>query len=416
LYSRNYHYYLKKTYRTVLKNIALALLLVVVVLAVLSGIDRSQLLPSVLVYLPVGAVSFVLVHGSHFLWIRYLSQIGYFRKNCLIIGTPKGGFVPEASFQDIGRTKSYVGRIARNGTGWEWRGYVTTRRQGLKNLGEVKGVILKENVGEVIFLLGARLPQAELLELADFCRALSIGYWVVPDLAGRPPRTAWNRLFPAIPALQRFPGNRDSLTNISLKRLLDLFIAVPALLLFLPLGLLIALAVKLEDGGPVLYTTRRIGKNGRPMRFYKFRTMVVGADRLKARLLPFNERRDGPLFKMRNDPRVTRVGRLLRKYSLDEFPQMLNVLQGSMSLVGPRPHLPEEVAAYQDGDYLRLECIPGIVGLPQIVGRNTLGFKEWVELDLRYRRGWSLVEDLWIIARTLGILLAPLRRRRGAGF
>jgi lipopolysaccharide/colanic/teichoic acid biosynthesis glycosyltransferase len=152
------------------------------------------------------------------------------------------------------------------------------------------------------------------------------------------------------------------------------------------------------------------------MRFYKFRTMVVGADRLKARLLPFNERRDGPLFKMRNDPRVTRVGRLLRKYSLDEFPQMLNVLQGSMSLVGPRPHLPEEVAAYQDGDYLRLECIPGIVGLPQIVGRNTLGFKEWVELDLRYRRGWSLVEDLWIIARTLGILLAPLRRRRGAGF
>ncbi|OHD76116.1 MAG: hypothetical protein A2V99_03585 [Spirochaetes bacterium RBG_16_67_19] len=219
-----------------------------------------------------------------------------------------------------------------------------------------------------------------------------------------------------MPALERFPGNRDSLTNISLKRLLDLFIAIPALLLFLPLGLLIALAIKLEDGGPVFYITRRIGKNGRPMRFYKFRTMVVGADGLKAQLLRFNERQDGPLFKMRNDPRVTGVGRLLRKHSLDEFPQMLNVLQGSMSLVGPRPHLPEEVAAYHDGDYLRLECIPGIVGLPQIVGRNTLGFKDWVGLDLKYRRTWSLVLDLWIIARTLRIVLAPFMRSRGAGF
>lgn len=416
LYSRNYHYYLKSTYRIVLKNIALALLLVLAVLAVLSGIERSRLLPALLVYLPVGAVSFLLVHGSHFLWIRYLSHIGYFRKKCLIIGTPRAGFVPEASFQDIGSTKKYIGRISRNGTGWEWHGRVKIRRQGLKSLREVKSLVLKENVGEIILIPGDKLQQAELMELVGFCRSLAIGYFLVPDPSGPAKQGGWSRLFPRIPALERFSGNRDSLTNISLKRILDLLITIAVLVWFLPLGLLIALAIKLEDGGPVFYTRRRIGKNGQPIRFYKFRTMVVGADRLKARLRRYNERRDGPLFKMRNDPRVTRVGRLLRKYSLDEFPQLLNVLQGSMSLVGPRPHLPEEVAAYKDGDYLRLECIPGIVCLPQIAGRNTLGFKEWVGLDLEYRKSWSLVRDFKIMVQTVRILLAPILKIRGSGY
>jgi lipopolysaccharide/colanic/teichoic acid biosynthesis glycosyltransferase len=215
--------------------------------------------------------------------------------------------------------------------------------------------------------------------------------------------------------MERFVGIRDSLTNISLKRLLDLFVAVPALLLFLPLGLLIALAIKLEDGGPVFYVATRIGKNGRPIRFYKFRTMVVGADKQKAALLRFNQRGDGPLFKMHDDPRMTRVGKILRKHSFDEFPQMINVLLGDMSLVGPRPHLPEEVAQYRNGDYLRLECIPGIVCLPQIVGRNTIGFKEWVSLDLQYRRTWTLGLDLRIISRTAKLVLSSFVNRRASG-
>ena len=216
--------------------------------------------------------------------------------------------------------------------------------------------------------------------------------------------------------MQRFVGERDSLTNISLKRLIDLFVSATALLLFLPLGLLIALAIKLEDGGPVFYVATRIGKNGRPIRFYKFRTMVVGADKQKAALLRYNQRGDGPLFKMRDDPRVTRVGRLLRRRSLDEVPQMINVLLGSMSLVGPRPHLPEEVAEYKNGDYLRLECIPGIVCLPQVAGRNTLGFKEWVALDLEYRRTWTLGLDFKIMAQTARIVLASFLNPQGPGY
>ena len=192
-------------------------------------------------------------------------------------------------------------------------------------------------------------------------------------------------------------------------------VSATALLLFLPIGLLIALAIKLEDNGPVFYTATRIGKNARPIRFYKFRTMVVGADRQVSGLLQYNQRGGGPLFKMRDDPRVTRVGRFLRMHSLDEFPQLINVLQGNMSLVGPRPHLPEEVAAYSGDDYLRLECIPGIVCLPQVVGGDTLGFREWMSLDLEYRRTWSLAEDMRIIVKTVRIVLSSFTPARSAG-
>ena len=171
----------------------------------------------------------------------------------------------------------------------------------------------------------------------------------------------------------------------------------------------------MRDGRPVLYVSARIGKNGKPMRFLKFRTMVRGADREKESLLPFNSRSDGPLFKMKNDPRVTATGGLLRRYSLDEFPQFLNVLLGSMSLVDRDPACPEEVAEYREGDYLRLECMPGIVGLPQVSGSGTtMGFREWVDLDLAYRRGWSLALDMNIIVKTVSLFFRDLFSGRGS--
>ena len=158
----------------------------------------------------------------------------------------------------------------------------------------------------------------------------------------------------------------------------------------------------------MFYVSTRIGKNGRPIGFFKFRTMIRDAEREKEKLLAFNARGDGPLFKMKNDPRVTPLGGLLRRYSLDEFPQFLNVLLGTMSLVGPRPHLPQEVAEYREGDYLRLECMPGIVGLPQVSARNTtMGFREWVDLDLAYRRKWSIALDVSIMMRPSACSSAP---------
>lgn len=201
---------------------------------------------------------------------------------------------------------------------------------------------------------------------------------------------------------------RDSLIMVSLKRVFDIIASATALVFLLPVFALISLFIVAEDGFPIFYKSKRIGIHGRTMRFIKFRTMVKNAEALKKDLLAFNERPDGPLFKMRKDPRVTRIGELLRKFSLDEFPQFFNVLRGDMSLIGPRPHLPEEVAEYANRDFLRLECIPGIACLPQIQGRDTIGFREWVDLDLEYRRKWSPVYDLEIMGKTAKVALRPL--------
>jgi lipopolysaccharide/colanic/teichoic acid biosynthesis glycosyltransferase len=232
---------------------------------------------------------------------------------------------------------------------------------------------------------------------------VSLSYSLVPDKQN--PRSR-----PVGPEVHR--GPKDSLVTVSIKRLADLVIASLALLFLAPLWAVIALAIRLHDGGPVYYMSTRVGRNGKPMRFYKFRTMRLDAEKEKQNLLRFNVRPDGPLFKMKNDPRVTRVGKILRRSSLDELPQLLNVLCGTMSLVGPRPQLPEEVAAYRDGERLRLECMPGIVGLPQITGRNTMSFRESVKLDLLYREKWSLALDFRIMIKTMKMILIDFPRRK----
>ena len=189
------------------------------------------------------------------------------------------------------------------------------------------------------------------------------------------------------------------------KRLFDLAVSLTALALLVPLLAVIALLVKLGSPGPVLYRQQRVSRGGRLFELLKFRTMVVGAEYMVADLKARNEA-DGPLFKIRDDPRVTRVGRFLRRYSLDELPQLWNVLKGEMSLVGPRPPLPREVDAYEDWQLDRLEVRPGITGLWQVSGRSELPFDEYVRLDLFYIENWSLAYDLFIIAKTIPMLLA----------
>ncbi|WP_018382371.1 exopolysaccharide biosynthesis polyprenyl glycosylphosphotransferase [Wenjunlia vitaminophila] len=167
-----------------------------------------------------------------------------------------------------------------------------------------------------------------------------------------------------------------------------------------PLLAALALAVRLSSPGPVLHRQVRIGQHRRPFRMWKFRTMVQDAERLKAELVPANER-EGPIFKMRRDPRVTRVGRLLRRSSLDELPQLVNVLAGQMSLVGPRPPLPEEVARYTEVELRRLLVKPGLTGVWQVSGRSELPWDETVALDLGYVDNWSLGWDADLLARTV---------------
>jgi lipopolysaccharide/colanic/teichoic acid biosynthesis glycosyltransferase len=190
------------------------------------------------------------------------------------------------------------------------------------------------------------------------------------------------------------------------KRFFDLLVAVSLLVLLLPLLLLVAALIAVGDRGPILYTQTRIGRNGRPFRFYKFRSMVADADSdaVRARLAARNEA-SGPIFKMRRDPRVTPIGRILRRYSLDELPQLYNVLKGDMSLVGPRPHRPCEVAQYLPAHQVRLLVQPGLICLREVSGRSDLSFERWLELDLEYIRQRSMITDLKILCRAVPAVL-----------
>lgn len=198
-----------------------------------------------------------------------------------------------------------------------------------------------------------------------------------------------------------FSGGR-----MNAKRALDALLSSVALLVLAPLFLLLAVAVRLDSRGPVIFAQRRVGKDGREFTMYKFRTMVTNAEELLAELSEQNEGA-GPLFKMKNDPRVTRLGRILRKLSLDELPQIYNVLRGDMSLVGPRPPLRSEVDEYEPDTCRRLLIRPGLTGLWQTRGRSELGWEESVSLDLYYVENWSVIGDLVIMWHTAKAMIQP---------
>ncbi len=196
---------------------------------------------------------------------------------------------------------------------------------------------------------------------------------------------------------------RTRLVN-RLKRTLDVIVAGVALILTLPVLIVTAIAVRLDSPGPIFFRQTRVGKWGEPFACYKFRSMYVDAEQRLKDLQAQNEV-DGPVFKMKHDPRITRVGRAIRKLSIDELPQLFNVLRGNMSLVGPRPALPREVAQYTYEQIGRLNAIPGITGLQQVSGRSDLDFQRWVELDLQYIAEQSLWKDIEILLKTIPAVL-----------
>lgn len=195
-----------------------------------------------------------------------------------------------------------------------------------------------------------------------------------------------------------------------IKRGLDVVLSLGGLIVLLPFFAVIAVVIAIDSPGPIFYPWRVLGRRARPFVGYKFRTMVDNADALKDEYLDHNEM-SGPVFKMRNDPRITRVGRWLRKFSIDELPQLWSVLKGDMSLVGPRPPSAEEFAAFEPWQHAKLSVTPGITCLWQVEGRSEItDFDEWAELDLKYIAEWSLGLDLVILARTVPVVI----RGRGA--
>lgn len=190
------------------------------------------------------------------------------------------------------------------------------------------------------------------------------------------------------------------------KRFFDIALSVIGLIILSPLMLIVAYKIKKEDGGPVFYKQVRVGKNGCHFKMYKFRSMVTNADQLLEELKDQNDV-DGAMFKMKHDPRITKIGHFIREHSLDELPQLVNVLKGDMSLVGPRPPLPSEVDQYTEYDKQRLYVVPGCTGLWQATVRNKVGFNEMVQLDIQYIQKAGLIFDLWIIWKTVEIIIKP---------
>ena len=197
---------------------------------------------------------------------------------------------------------------------------------------------------------------------------------------------------------------KDNRVYLFLKRSLDILASLAGLIVLSPLFLIVALAIKIEDPkGSVFFSQQRCGKDNKLFPMYKFRSMVSNAEELLEELKEMNEM-DGPVFKIKEDPRITKVGKFIRKTSIDELPQLLNVLKGDMSLVGPRPAIPHEVAEYNEYQIQRLLVKPGITCIWQVSGRNTIGFDEWVEMDLEYIKTRSFLLDLKLIFKTVGVL------------
>jgi exopolysaccharide biosynthesis polyprenyl glycosylphosphotransferase len=245
---------------------------------------------------------------------------------------------------------------------------------------------------------------AQMTRIVQLCQAHEVQSQVVPDLFQMSLHRVEFRNMAGLPIFSvRDVGMSEAAQ--AMKRVLDIAAVVLLSPLALIAGAIIALAIKIESpDGPILYTAERVGKNGQPFRMIKFRSMVVGADEQKEALEAYNEA-SGPIFKMRNDPRLTRVGRFIRRLSLDELPQFWNVLLGEMSLVGPRPPLPSEVVHYQPWHRRRLEVKGGLTGMWQMSGRSDLTFDEQCLLDIYYIENWSLALDLRLILQTLPYLL-----------
>ncbi|MCR4408558.1 MAG: undecaprenyl-phosphate glucose phosphotransferase [Anaerolineae bacterium] len=298
--------------------------------------------------------------------------------------------------------------VAQPSLGYQIVGFVDDNpNKGSTDIGRFKAlgpvdnlarIIQQENIDEVIITL-PWMYHRKIISVMSECQRERVRARLVPDLFQMTLSKVDVDDLGGVPLV----GVREIAIprwKLAAKRALDFSISLMGLVLCWPLFLLIALAIKLDSPGPVLFKQVRVGKGGKEFELYKFRTMRVGAEEEQAELRAFNEA-TGPLFKIRDDPRLTRVGKFLRRTSLDELPQVYNVLRGEMSLVGPRPPLPSEVAEYLPWQRQRLEVSPGMTGLWQVSGRSELTFDEMCLLDIYYIENWSPTLDAEILLRTI---------------
>ncbi|MFA6304763.1 MAG: sugar transferase [Patescibacteria group bacterium] len=260
-------------------------------------------------------------------------------------------------------------------------------------------VLAKQEKLDDLILADPGLDNIQKNDLVNFCTEHQLNYKYVASLLDTKLINFDLSTISGIPLIEVRPTRLDGWGRI-LKRLVDLLLSVAGLIILSPIFLVLAILVKLTSSGPVFVALERIGCSGKLFKLYKFRSMIKNAQALKNQLKDYNQRADGPLFKMADDPRLTSFGKVIRKWSLDELPQLVNVCLGQMSLVGPRPHEPEEVKNYQGAEKKLLAIKPGITGMAQVSGRSDLLWEDEVGLDTYYVENWSLGLDLQIMLRT----------------
>ena len=337
-----------------------------------------------------------LVRGAQGIAIAYLRRRGIGIKRVVIVGAG-----------EIGRTVMRT-IVARPDLGYRVVGFVDDNpEKGYTDIGRFKALgpldnlpaILDEERPDEVIITLPWMYHRKILGIVRECERRRVRPRIVPDLFQMSLTQVNVEDLGGVPLI----GVRSvaiSKGALFVKRLIDVTLATMGLLLGAPLFLLIALAIRLDSPGPIIFRQTRVGLRGRHFEMYKFRSMHVGAEEQQDMLAELNEA-DGPIFKIREDPRLTRVGRILRRLSLDELPQLVNILRGEMSLIGPRPPIPAEVEKYQEWHKKRLEAPPGMTGLWQVSGRSRLSFDEMVLLDIYYIENWSLWLDFKILMRTI---------------
>jgi exopolysaccharide biosynthesis polyprenyl glycosylphosphotransferase len=403
LVSKRYHLYGPMQMRNTLHEQRLTIQACITAGLLLSGalyLVRGEVISRGVVILTV-VLTTVLLCARRLTWRMMMYrrfERGLETRNILIVGTGRVG-------QAI---RHHIDSIRH--LGYSFSGYVRIPGVDVDNpamAGDVLGSIdqvlplARQFFVDEIFL-SAPCDAHVVTRIVSQAREAGVDIRVVPELYDG---LAWNSPIEYIGQFPTIPLHRGEtpVIGLFLKRILDVLLSSVAILILSPLIAAIAVAVMFDSPGPIFYSSDRIGKKGRVFRCIKFRTMVADAERRRAEVLHMNER-DGVLFKVSNDPRITAVGRILRKYSLDELPQFLNVLRGDMSMVGPRPPIASEVKRYDLSHLRRLDVLPGMTGLWQVQARQDPSFDSYISLDTAYIQNWSLWLDLKILVRTLSVV------------
>lgn len=393
------------TPRRLWDNLTLRLIGAVIATAAIVVMDSAMPANDVRLASPLAFVVFVFCSGAigRMMVFKPLSRFAKPVQDVLIVGT---GHLAVSTYENLRhaepeRRANVVGFLALENQPMELAGVAAP----VLGRADVLLDILSTNPVSEVYIAGRITEHGnQMQELVSSCERVGMPF-ALPLHALRFERAKLLSSSPARDGYLHYMSTAWKPMQYALKRVIDIVASATALLVLSPMLLGVAAAIKITSPGPVLFKQKRVGLHGATFDLLKFRSMVTNAEALKAKLMAQNEQ-TGPVFKMKNDPRITGIGHFIRKYSIDELPQLVNILRGDMTIVGPRPAVPSEVAQYKAWQRRRLSVRPGLTCYWQVGGRNSIGFEDWMRLDLRYVDNWSLAVDMHLILQTFPAVLA----------